>query len=228
MKKVLSAVLSAVLMCSPVATVQAKVGDVVGKAYNTDIVAYINHYAIPSYAVNGTSCIVAEDLRNFGFDVEWDNSSRSLTLKRNNQTQIHEMNFRKEAAPSSEFADLLETDISVYADGTKLTSYAINGYTFIPLEELKTRVDEALNYDEFEWLKTKPNIRYKHKTMAEGLENILCRCPSCHGRYTIRTHKKKVFCEKCGFMREMDTRYAFTEPAPFENFAKWYKCYYKK
>ena len=137
MKKVLSAVLSAVLMCSPVATVQAKVGDVVGKAYNTDIVAYINHYAIPSYAVNGTSCIVAEDLRNFGFDVEWDNSSRSLTLKRNNQTQIHEMNFKKEAAPSSEFADLLETDISVYADGTKLTSYAINGYTFIPLEELK-------------------------------------------------------------------------------------------
>ena len=92
----------------------------------------------------------------------------------------------------------------------------------LPLDELKARVDEALYYDEFEWLKTKPNIRYKRKTMAKGLENILCRCPECNGRYTIRTDKKKVYCETCGFMREMDTRYAFTEPAPFENFAKWY------
>lgn len=90
------------------------------------------------------------------------------------------------------------------------------------LEDVKKRVDEALYYDEFEWLKTKPDLQYKHKTIAEGLENILCRCPECGGKYTIQTKGREVYCEKCGFKREVDTRYAFTEPAPFENFAAWY------
>jgi hypothetical protein len=92
----------------------------------------------------------------------------------------------------------------------------------LSLEELKVRVDDALYYDDFEWLKTKPQIRYKNKNLAVGLENILCRCPQCNSRYTLKTEKRKVYCESCGFTRSLDSRYAFTEPAPFENFAKWY------
>ena len=114
----------------------AKSGDIIGVAYNTDIVAYINNYAIPSYAVNGTSCIVAEDLRNFCFDVSWDSAARSLNIFRNNYSQPIGMNFSKTGVPSTKFADLLETDISVYAKGKRITSYAINGYTMIPIEEL--------------------------------------------------------------------------------------------
>ena len=53
-------------------------------------------------------------------------------------------------------------------------------------------------------------------------QNILCRCPKCNARYSMFTSKKQISCEKCGFTREIDTRYAFTEPVPFENFAKWY------
>lgn len=116
--------------------VQAKVGDIIGAAYHTDIVAYINHYAIPSYAVNGTSCIVAEDLKNFGFDVLWNNSARTLSISRNSSTSVSQMNFSKSGSPSDKFADLLETDITVYANNIKLTSYSISGYTMIPLEEL--------------------------------------------------------------------------------------------
>ncbi len=92
----------------------------------------------------------------------------------------------------------------------------------MPFEELKARLDEAMYYDEFEWLSQHPDYHYKHKTIAEGLENILCRCPQCQGHYTIRTNKRTVTCEKCGFTRDVDTRYAFTEPVPFENFSKWY------
>ena len=92
----------------------------------------------------------------------------------------------------------------------------------LPLEELKQKVNAALCYDEFEWLKTRPKVRYKCKTLAEGLENILSRCPACGARYAMGTKGKKVYCEKCGFAREVDSRYAFIEPAPFENFAKWY------
>lgn len=117
-------------------TAHAKVGDNIGTVYNTDIVAYINHYAIPSYAVNGTSCIVAEDLKNFGFDVIWDNASRTLSISRNSETNVSQMTVSKVGAPASKFADLLETDIGVYGNNVKITSYAINGYTMIPIEEL--------------------------------------------------------------------------------------------
>lgn len=92
----------------------------------------------------------------------------------------------------------------------------------LSLDELKQRVDNALTYDDFAWLDAHPQVHYKCKTIAEGLENILSRCPECGARYSIRTKGKKVYCEKCGFTREIDTRYAFTEPVPFKNFAKWY------
>ncbi len=138
LKKFTSYVLITVLLLClmPASATASNVGDVVGEALHTDIVAYINHYAIPSYAVNGTSCIVAEDLRNFCFDVSWDNNTRSLYIARNAETLPTGMTFEKTGLPSTKFADILHTDISVYADGIKLTSYAMNGYTMIPIEEL--------------------------------------------------------------------------------------------
>ena len=117
--------------------VNAEVGDVAGVALNTDIVAYINHYAIPSYAVNGQSVIVAEDLRNFGFDVEWNGTTRSLNITKNiNINTAYQMEFDKNAKLGSKFTDILETDVGVYANGVQITSYAMNGYTMIPIEEL--------------------------------------------------------------------------------------------
>ena len=136
MKKKISAILAAVMVFAAVPAHSQKVGDVIGTVYNTDIVAYVNNYAIPSYAANGTSVIVAEDLRNFGFDVEWNGEARQLSISRNTSSQPATMTVEKTGAPSTEFADLLYTDITVYADGIKIPSYAINGYTMIPMESL--------------------------------------------------------------------------------------------
>ncbi len=93
----------------------------------------------------------------------------------------------------------------------------------MPLEELKKRVDEVVSYDEFAWLESKPSLSYKSKTLAVGLENILTRCPHCGGRYTFTTAGRDITCSACGFTRTLDSRYAFTEPVPFTNFAKWYE-----
>lgn len=112
------------------------IGDKTGTVYNTDIVAYINNYALSSYAANGTSVIVAEDLRNFGFDVIWNEAERTLSIIRNDDAIPNEMNVVKYGTPGSEFSDLLYTDIAVYANGIKIPSYAINGYTMIPVESL--------------------------------------------------------------------------------------------
>ena len=136
MKKLIAlmCMIMGVSLAAPMA--EAKNGDVIGKAYNTDIVVYVNNYAVSSFAVNGTSCIVAEDLRNLGFDVVWNGDARSLSISRNSETVPFEMTVKKTGKPGSVFANILETDIKVYANDTQIPSYALNGYTIVPVESL--------------------------------------------------------------------------------------------
>ncbi len=146
MKKLISiitALVSALCMLTPVSAY--KIGDYIGTVYHTDIVAYINNYAIPSYAASGTSVVVAEDLRNFGFDVIWDNDTRTLSISRNDEKTPAGMDFVKDGTPSMPFTSILYTDIVVYANGEKVPSYAINGYTMIPMESLTM-------LGEYEWV----------------------------------------------------------------------------
>ncbi len=89
-------------------------------------------------------------------------------------------------------------------------------------EEIGARVETRLSYDELAWIKTKPEIRYRSRTMAEGLENILIRCPKCNQKYTLTTKKRDVFCAHCGRLTSLDCRYAFTGGVPFAHFAAWY------
>lgn len=86
---------------------------------------------------------------------------------------------------------------------------------------LEEKVTAALYYDDLEWLKTRPEVRYKHKTLAEGLENILHVCPECGSYLTIQTKKRDVFCTHCGMRATLDDRYSFIDHKPFENFQVW-------
>lgn len=90
------------------------------------------------------------------------------------------------------------------------------------LDELQTKVEAAISYDEFAWLETKPDVKYRKKTLAEGLQNILYICPNCGGRYVMNTKNHDLFCDKCGERWTIDNRYAFVEAKPFKNFADWY------
>ncbi len=90
------------------------------------------------------------------------------------------------------------------------------------IEEIKAKVEQRLRYDEFEWLNTKPELSYKSKRLAEGLENILTRCPICGQKYSLYTKGHDVFCEKCGKLTTLDNRYAFSSGFTFSNFAEWY------
>ncbi|MBR2476704.1 MAG: hypothetical protein IKB50_01055 [Clostridia bacterium] len=138
MKKFVALLLTMIMLLSCTGIVaQAKVGDVVGTALHTDIVVYINNYAVPSYAVNGTSVIVAEDLANFGFDVIWDGNSRSLHIRRNSDFDVYPMFVSKGYTTGTKYTNILSTDISVWAAGKRITSYAMNGFTMIPVEELE-------------------------------------------------------------------------------------------
>lgn len=93
----------------------------------------------------------------------------------------------------------------------------------LSVEEVEARVTDALRYDEFKWLEAHPNVKYRSKRLAEGLENILTLCPECGARYTVRTEKKRVFCTACSMETQIDGRYAFPKDFRFENFKEWYR-----
>lgn len=93
----------------------------------------------------------------------------------------------------------------------------------LSMEEMKARIDEALYYDEFAWLDSHPELSYKSKTLAEGLENILYLCPSCGSRYTMTAKGRVLTCECCGMQAKVGSRYEFIDEKPFKNFAKWYE-----
>lgn len=138
MKKIVALLLTMVMLISCFGMVaSARVGDVIGTALHTDIVVYINNWAIPSYIVNGQSVVVAEDLRNFGFDVIWDGNNRRLDIYKNYiSPQVVPQFVGKGYTTGSKYANILETDIVVYANGQRINSFALNGYTMVPVEEL--------------------------------------------------------------------------------------------
>ena len=89
--------------------------------------------------------------------------------------------------------------------------------------EFKQKVDEALFYDEYEWLKNKPQVVYRHNTIAEGLENILYRCPNCGKLFSLKTKGCRIFCESCDFSDTLNGRYEFDKKIPFANIRDWYE-----
>ncbi|MBE6675030.1 MAG: hypothetical protein E7596_07995 [Ruminococcaceae bacterium] len=92
----------------------------------------------------------------------------------------------------------------------------------LSLEEIKGRVDKALYFNDFKWLEEHGEIKYGGK-LAQGLENILTRCPSCNGKHTLVTKGMEIRCESCGLSAKMDKRYGFVDAVPFDNLNSWYK-----
>lgn len=89
-------------------------------------------------------------------------------------------------------------------------------------EQLKQGIAQRLAYNEFHWLRQRPQIRYRSARIAEGMENILIRCPHCHKLHTITAKKNRLFCQNCGFLTAVDARYQFDKDFPFADLTQWY------
>lgn len=90
-------------------------------------------------------------------------------------------------------------------------------------EEFSKTVTEVLDYNDFDWLKQHPEVHYKAKNLAVGLENILYRCPKCNKEFTLNSRGNALICSECGFVAEMDDRYGYDADAVgFANLQEWY------
>ena len=111
----------------------ANVGDVIGYAQPTDIVATINGYQLESYNVNGLTYICVEDLRYYGFNVTFDMNTKTLAFSRSSEpTTIDPQHTNPDfyaIGTNQGFKNTLYTDIVTYANNEYVTSSNINGKT---------------------------------------------------------------------------------------------------
>ena len=138
MKRVLSClILTAMLLTVVILPVSAVVpGDPLGWVLNSDVTAYIDGHPIKSYNINGYTYIIAEDLLNYGFNVEWRGSEGKLVIHTNRTatpdgytaTYQHTANTEVPGTPAFQY---LYTDITTWIEDKQITGYNIGGNTCI-------------------------------------------------------------------------------------------------
>lgn len=163
MKKFLCAFIVMFILCTSTNLVSAaNVGDVIGYTMYTDIVTSINNYNIASFNIDGYTGVVAEDLRNYGFDVQWVPENRALYITRGTTNTVTST-YVAPKIPISKVGqkaqDILYTDIKCYINGNYVQSYNINGQTIINFNDLTPF--GSINYNN--------NTRKLDLTISDGL-----------------------------------------------------------
>lgn len=116
--------------------------EIIGEVLSTDIIAFIDEQPIESFNINDYTYIIAEDLRDYGFDVIWSEAGRTLTVLRNREAErgflpIEKVNIKKEDVPFRKHVfDVYETDIITYIGSNAANAYNVNGQTLIMIDEL--------------------------------------------------------------------------------------------
>jgi hypothetical protein len=132
MKKLALILVIAVIIAVIPANVSAsapRVGDVIGSVRHTDIRTFINGEQIPSYNINNRSVVLIADLRNYGFDVTYNDQTRTSTVARNFDklfTPIQNIAINAETPGTLAF-NYLHTDITAVVNSKVITSYNVQG-----------------------------------------------------------------------------------------------------
>lgn len=140
MKRVIGVTLALALgLVLPTAAAEPKIGEVVGHTCATDVTAQIDGHTLRSYNIGGTTAVVAEDLKDYGFTVLWNEGERTLTVERNLEAQI--TGDYQPQGPTQPLGavsgDIYATDIKTYVQGELVESFALNGETAIALSQLE-------------------------------------------------------------------------------------------
>ncbi|HIV86199.1 MAG TPA: hypothetical protein H9900_05245 [Candidatus Monoglobus merdigallinarum] len=138
MKKIISIIIVVVMLtslfCVSVSAYDAiqTPGTYVGEALYTDIITYINHYAIPSWIVNGYPMVAVEDLNKYGFDTIWDSANKTLRIYRNYDKVYPDpipVYLPANNLLGTKQCDVYASDVKVYINNYE---YQIQGFSGIP------------------------------------------------------------------------------------------------
>ena len=121
------------------ASVRVGAAEIIGETVYTDIIASINDYNIASFNLDGNTVVVAEDLRNYGFDVVWSSEARTLSISRNGSNNVASTYIAPKIPKvlvGTKANDVLKTDIQTYINGNWVPSFNIDGQTVLRFDAL--------------------------------------------------------------------------------------------
>ncbi len=143
MKRVISIFLIVLMILNCFSAFAAN-GDIAGYIYSTDIVAYIDGMAVPSYNIGGKTVVIAEELEPYGFEVIWEEGARRLNVyTRAMPDSIPQYTPQKAAVSGNIAGYIYETDIVALVNGMWVESYNIGGRTALVMEDMASDDDEA-------------------------------------------------------------------------------------
>ncbi len=196
MKKTVSLLLTAVFLLLSISVFAQDV--ICGEVLNTNIRAYVDGLPIKSYNIDGWTGVVAEDLREYGYDVVWDAEHRELYVSNDFFGEVTaSYQFEENSKPvGSHAAYVYQTDIKTYVAGKEVKAFNIGGYTIIYIDDLQAFGDVVWNEEkrEISYSYRKPwsismNIDYsqalRHEGYApDGAETYLSGITHISGKFT--------------------------------------------
>ena len=93
------------------------------------------------------------------------------------------------------------------------------------IEEINAKLRDALQHDDWRW-QSENRVEVKKKTRAEGLHNVLYKCPSCNCETKMASKGAQIFCNECkkswtlNYFGELEADNGKTE---FKFPSDWYK-----
>lgn len=138
--------------------------EVTDRVVSTNIGTVIDGAAMRTYHVNDRTFVVAEELRGYGFDVDYNDTERRLTITQNPYAPRTilpeaEVNIAKSDIIENEWrSDVYATDISVYLSGEQIEAYAIDGQMVIPIRALEPYA--YVDYDDSKRLVTVSALKH--------------------------------------------------------------------
>lgn len=96
-------------------------------------------------------------------------------------------------------------------------------------EEIYGKLAKKIAYNDFEW-NAEHQYKYRMRSpfahLADGITNILYRCPCCHKEFELYTKKNHIICKNCGNDIVLDNTYMFRKSSkdtvlPYSNLSEW-------
>ncbi len=131
MKKIVCILL---ILCGLLTVANAQI---IGAGYATDISAYIDGILVPSYNIEGYTAVLVRDLENYGFQVIWDEETKSVHFYRDFAKPSTPIIPIYETRPVGEKVfDVYQTNIRTYFRDQEIPSYNIGGRTAVRLRDI--------------------------------------------------------------------------------------------
>ncbi len=154
---VLAMTLVFALFCVPQAAA-LQPGDAIGWAYFPENTVTLDSYYIPALKIEGKLCVIAEDLAEYGFALEWKSDTARLIIRTERTASPENYAINSHYAETYNMVHLvpaggkayqyLYTLATTWVGSEQVTGYNIGGRTCVPISEL-VRTGVASAYNEY-------------------------------------------------------------------------------